>query len=448
MKESLSNLISDPNITEERIKNTFSILKMPILKFAEEIEEYFIDEYSPEDNSASKFRIVVLSFYNMTIKCFNEYITKVNIVNNDNKDKFASLNKLYNEAENLYSKFFDVSIADYSYNEDFFIDDEIDNNIKALYENFCSVLENKLIECSDNKKLHRLIHKKHDTQRLIEDYRIALKKECEKDNSKDYYEIINSDKKISEMNNEVEFAKEGITAFLYYVNFEEYLKNKFNQASADIYSKVYIKRRVHQFDLSKNDMLLYVIKPEYGLEDITVTTKEIFQDIGHFVPSNKKNMENLMIAFGEYAKYELNKTIFRLCSIADVDETKATDLYSTSYAFENIYKSVDNVCSAFADAYLHNDISYNLDYSITSVFKTKTENLFDKKTRALFPEIIKLYDLIEKHREEMRKKCDYNDEKYSQYRAKEIKSRLNEINKIKAEIISYIENKGLSEKII
>lgn len=448
MKESLSNLINDPNITEERIENTFSILKMPILKFAEEIEEYFIDEYSPEDNSASKFKIVVLSFYNMTIKCFNEYITKVNIVNNDNKDKFVSLNKLYNEAENLYSKFFDVSIADYSYNEDFFIDDETDNNIKALYENFCSVLENKLIECSDNKKLHRLIHKKHDTQRLIEDCRIALKKECEKDNSKDYYEIINSDKKISEMNNEVEFAKEGITAFLYYVSFEEYLKNKFNQASADIYSKVYIKRRVHQFDLSKNDMLLYVIKPEYSLEDITVTTKEIFQDIGHFVPSNKKNMENLMIAFGEYAKYELNKTIFRLCSIADVDETKATDLYSTSYAFENIYKSVDNVCSAFADAYLHNDISYNLDYSITSVFKTKTENLFDKKTRALFPEIIKLYDLIEKHREEMRKKCDYNDEKYSQYRAEEIKSRLNEINKIKAEIISYIENKGLSEKII
>ena len=73
--------------------------------------------------------------------------------------------------------------------------------------------------------------------------------------------------------------------------FEEKLKNNFNQTSADTYSKIYIKRRVHQFNLSKDDMLLYVIKPEYGLEDITVTTREIFQDIGHFVPSNKKNME-------------------------------------------------------------------------------------------------------------------------------------------------------------
>lgn len=446
MKESLSNLINNPDVTEERIKSTFAILKMPISKFAEEIEEYFMDEYSPEDISASKFKTVVLSFYEMIVKHFNECILNIKSINNNSKSRFIALNKLYIESETLYDKFFDVSIADYSYNEDFFIDDETDNKIKGLYEKFCIDFENKLIECSDNKKLHRLIHKKHETQKSIEDYRVILKAECEKDSAKEYYEIVNHDEKMCKFNDEIKFAKEGISSFLHLMCFEEKLKNNFNQTSADTYSKIYIKRRVHQFNLSKDDMLLYVIKPEYGLEDITVTTREIFQDIGHFVPSNKKNMENLMVAFGEYAKYELYKVIFDLCSISDIDETKAFDLYRVSQILEKVCNSVDEVCSTFANAYLHNDISYDIDYTITSTFKGKIENLFDIKTRTLFPEIVKLYNLIDEHKEEMREITQKYGNGYSPHKAEELKSRLKEVDKIKAEIISYIENRGLYEK--
>lgn len=233
MKESLSNLINSPDVTEERIKSTFAILKMPISKFAEEIEEYFMDEYSPEDVSASKFKTVVLSFYEMIVKHFNECILNIKSINNNSKSRFITLNKLYTETETLYDKFFDVSIADYSYNEDFFIDDETDNKIKGLYEKFCIDFENKLIECSDNKKLHRLINKKHETQKSIEDYRVILKAECEKDSAKEYYEIVNHDEKMCKFNDEIKFAKEGISSFLHLMCFEEKLKNNFNQTSAD-----------------------------------------------------------------------------------------------------------------------------------------------------------------------------------------------------------------------
>ena len=439
MKEVLQNFLKDETITADNFANKFSETNTSPINFAIELEDYIPTANNSEIENKNKTDMITSAFYQVVIDFFKRNIGIVTDIDNNDKYKYSKLSNIMKESKVLFDKYFELYLADITYNEPSIITDDVEKEIDNIYEELVKTTHKKIIAINnEDNGIKTLILKRNYHKTTAEQIRINLKSKYEAEgNINEYYNVINNN---IEYNNHFRFyniCDTGIYSFVQFKNFEESVANNFNKELSEEYFRVYVKRRIHQFTFSKDEMFQYIIKPTYDFESNANLTMEIFQDIGHFIPTHKKNMKQLLLAFKTLCEYEYNKVIYEISNIFADSEDKGASLYEVFAKANEIKKQTENVCSEYQHAYSRENISYDAKHYLEHKYFNEIKEMFDFKTQSLFPETKEYYKKIEYFREKLH---SLNSDIFSRQNDDERIKYFEEIKIIKNKILKYLQN--------
>lgn len=398
MKENIISLINNPEITAERIAETFRISKVDYNKMAEEICEYFSDVYSDNISHKEKFEALVNAYYDTIIRVINKTIDRIDILQSESKNKFSEIYNAKKRIDKLFDNYFEVYIADYSYHDTAFLADEKEKAIESKKEIFILTVNKKLCEFCDDADLSAIIHMRTLAKEIITNRKKELRENIVGD---EYYKVLSNDKIIHFSEDEISCYNDAIDAFLYIKSFDESYENNINEEKEKEYRKIYIKRRIHQFSFKKEEMYQYFIKPFLTFEENTSLAREVFQDIGCYIPTNGGNMKKLFYAYYDLCMYEVNKLLFLLCCCNPEHSNSAKYLKSAILHSKEILKELRDVYYYYTNNYQSDERASNLVYGDIDNIIDKIKKHYDHKVKCLYPETVALYDKISNLYEEI-----------------------------------------------
>ncbi len=394
MKENIINLITDPQITPEKIAETFAISKVDYNKMAEEIYDYFSCDYCENKNHKENFEALVNAYYDTIMRVLDKAIKRISVLVTENKNKFSEIYNAKLRVEKMMDNYFEVYIADYSYHDKAFLSNEKEEIISAKRDLFFLTLCDKICEFTNDKYFTSVVS---DRKKAISN--IASRKQELRGNLSDseYYKVLADDEVVKQLENDVSCYDKAIASFLYIKNFEESFENNVNKEDEELYRKVYIKRRIHQFTFKKEEMYQYFIRPHLTFDENTSLVREIYEDIGHFIPTHGGNMKKLFFAYFDLCIYELNKSVFSLCSLSQEssDKNKAVVLKNTRIHTEKLSKALHEIYFCFIHNYGDDEKASDLVYENFNNLISEYNTCFDHKIQMFFPETKRLYKKID-----------------------------------------------------
>lgn len=398
----------------------------------------WIDENTDVVEEMEKMKFIIFSYYNLVVAKFKEYKTQVEMLDSNNPLKFSNLFQFMKKTKQLDGDYFNVYMADITYNDTSIITDEIENEISALLEGLISALHKKLLEFeNDNEEIKNIVKQRNFNHTQANLLRNNLYEKYKSENkTNEYPDAINNCEEYHRMCKISNMCDIGLYVFTKNRTFCEKIQNEHNEELVKEYSKVYIKRRVHQFTFSRDEMLQYVIKPSYGMESNANLVKEVYQDIGHFVPTHKKNMKQMLLAFEILCNYELDESFYEMCSVFDNTSDSRKRLSNAYSKAKQTLKYIEDVCDAYSYAFSYEGIVSDIESNFKQSFRNFKRNLYEKISITI-PETQPLFDKINELREEIA----IESQKYGPFepRGEEIHERYKIIEKIEKEIISALE---------
>ena len=437
LKENIISLIHNPEITAERISETFSISNLDYNKLAKEICEYFSDVYSDDQSNREKFGALVNAYYDIIIRVLDKTISRIDSLQFESKIKFSEIYNAKLRFDKLFYNYYEVYIADYSYHNIVFLSDKKEKKIEDKREHFIATLNKKLSEFCNDERLSTVINMRIIAKETIANRKNEIKKDTE--NEQEYYRLIADDRIIKCAESEVSCYNDAIDAFLFIMSFDESYNNNIDEEKEKIYRKVYIKRRIHQFTFKKEEMYQYFIRPFLTFEENSSLVKEIYEDIGYFIPTHGGNMKKLFYAYYDLCLYETNKLLFSLCSTTADTPNKANCLYNAYQNSDNINKMLKDVYYRYTNNYQKDDKASELVYDSFSKITDKIKKHFNHKVKLLYPETIELYDRIE----ELYSKIKHSSSIFNLFEAQtknQNEDIYNEIDKTNATILDFVKS--------
>ena len=394
MKENIINLITNPQITPEKIAETFAISKVDYNKMAEEICDYFSYNYCENKTYEHNFEALVNAYYDTVIRVFDKTICRIYELQPENKNKFSEIYNAKLRIDKMLYNYFEVYISDYSYHDVAFLSNQKEEIISDKKNLFYSTLCKKLCEFVADENLQSVVYNRDKAIESIE----GRKQELHIDfPDAEYHKVLACDEIVKQLESEISCYGKAIDAFLFIKNFEESFENNINKEDEEIYRKVYIKRRIHQFTFKKEEMYQYFIRPYLSFDENTSLVREIYEDIGHFIPTHGGNMKKLFFAYFDLCVYELNKNVFSLCSLSQEssDKNKAVVLKDTRIYTEKLSKALHEIYFCFVHNYGDDEKASDLVYENFNNLISEFNTCFDHKIQMFFPEIKRLYEKID-----------------------------------------------------
>lgn len=379
-------------MTPEKITETFAISKVDYNKMAEEIYEYFSCDYCDDKSHKENFEALVNAYYDTVIRVLDKTIHRISILQKENSNKFSELYNAKLRIDKMIDNYFEVYIADYSYHNVAFLSDEKEKMIDDNKKLFFNVLCEKIYEFNNDENIVFIISDKAKLEQNVKNRKQCLHNDLPDD---EYYKIVASDEVVKQSENKISCYDKAINAFLFNKNFEESFENHINKEDEEIYRKVYIKRRIHQFTFKKEEMYQYFIRSYLTFDENTSLVKEIYQDIGHFVPTHGGNMKKLFYAYFDLCVYEFNKNFILLCSATEENPNKSIIVKNARANADKISKALHDVYFYYTNNYRSDEKASDLVYDVFDKNVSNFDACFKHKIQLFFPEIKLLYGKID-----------------------------------------------------
>ena len=382
MKTNIKKLIIDTNINAEDIRKIILSEKTDYNDVAKEICEYFFI-YSKDDSNKSKFEIIVKSYCDVILRVLEKTLCKIDMISGNDEDKFAKLFNIKQRMDTLSDNYIEVILADSAYNKTPFL--ENDTTMDKVDDVLCSI-EKKLLHFSKDMTLVSIVERKKYVNEKSAKRRYELQN-LYKDREK-YCNALATDKTLKDATTENIYLYDAVNSYLYIKCFDENYTNNIDEDMQKRCNEIYIKRRVHQFAFTKDEMYQYIIKPYLNFEDNTMLTREIFQDVGHFVPVRLKNMKHLLYAYCKLCEYNLHKILYSLSSMSCEYNNKAIELQKCYYNLQYVYRNFEIVCSEYFNVSFTDLTPYELKDDILKPLKKKIEEIFYFEAQKSYPETL------------------------------------------------------------
>ncbi len=243
-----------------------------------------------------------------------------------------------------------------------------------------------IIEADLVGELTDITKEKQEYCETLSDIKIRVKKETIKE--KDYYNNLFRDEEYQLLSNMLKSAQNYMSSLVYQLYTDEKLQSLPKNSAFD---SVYPDRLFYSTDLTKDELLQYLVKPSYGIEDAGAFLKKIYNYMWEYIPDEKKMML-LTYAILDVARYDYHKNIMQLESISATDNKKATKLLNCKRFLKTIIDVLDYAKFEFGHQYERDEKMYDYIDSIENEFRHNFDDAYDRRMLLIFPDLVEKYN--------------------------------------------------------
>ena len=387
----IQNLVEQNElITKNNVLDILKSYGKDYISLQTDVYHYLSENYSEIDENK-----MFLKNEECLVSVYFEYLSDIIDENVETLNKTERINKNF-VLEMCNSKCFFDSVTDTIEEIDVYdgichqwvdYNDDRMKPIRAKISEFENAIDNCIIKTKISDKLTEKVLNKQEIYNNI----CKLQNETKKETTEETYrKTLEENEEYHRLNDMYESAKNYIKSCIINIRFmEEYKKFPLNK---DKFAMTRTELFYHH-NLTKDEMLQYVLKPVFGWSSAESFAKDIYGYMWEFKPDQDK-MNRFTYALMDIAKYEYNKVVMDLEYISALDNKKAFKLARCKSNIDDIVAYLGKSYSDYRDEYESDEELSEYIFNLEMDIKHKFENAYERKIKLIYPHTIKIYEKV------------------------------------------------------
>ena len=381
---------NDNRVKMEDIETVFKSYGENVALLIKKYHNYFEWEASstiaPEPAYVNNTNIVMKYFWNYIDERLKQHSAKIDAKPLLHNNVVDFIYKVQSELDAIrqYGDLIDVyhGIANDWVNYDDNFIKNFSTKVDLFDRKFCKfIIQEDIID-----KLTDIVREKQEYNETLDGIKERVMTETKEE--KDYSNNLYHDEEYQLINNMIKSVQNYMSSFIHNLYVDEKL-NCLPRNSA--FEELYPDRLFYSTQLTKDELLQYIVKPIYGIEDAHKFLKKIYDYMWEYKPDADK-MRMLTYSVLDVAEYDYHKNIMTLESISATSDRKATTLLACRNFIKTIEKILDYAKFEFGHEYERDEEFYNYIDNIANQFKHNFDIAYDRRMLLVFPNLVEKYE--------------------------------------------------------